>query len=70
MSVRGAAGHHTRVQIELERDITTNLTHRMTVMRAIEVSLGKIHCALHIDFWIDVQVSQSSVLQYPFPAST
>lgn len=43
--------------MELERDVQVSLTHHMTVIRSIEVSLGKVHCAVHIDFWIDVQAS-------------
>lgn len=44
-------------QVELERDVQVSLTHHMSVMRSIEVSLGKVHCAVHVDFWIDVQAS-------------
>lgn len=47
-------------QVELERDVQVSLTHHMTVIRSIEVSLGKVHCAVHVDFWIDVQASPPS----------
>lgn len=48
-------------QIEVERDIKVSLMHHMTVLRSIVVVLGKIKCAVHVDFWIDVQASDVCV---------
>lgn len=46
-------------QIEVERDIKVSLMHHMSVLRSIVVVLGKVRCAVHVDFWIDVQVSDA-----------
>ncbi|CAN0146985.1 unnamed protein product, partial [Ectocarpus fasciculatus] len=42
-------------RVEVERDVEVSMTHHMWVIRSIEMCLGKVHCAVHVDFWIDVQ---------------
>lgn len=63
---RACVGVRACRQIDVERDIKVSLMHHMTVLRSIVVMLGKIKCAVHVDFWIDVQASDVCVFFFCF----